>query len=87
MAYFAQVRTVQLIDTHIIYLFNDVQELSESIGLSLNMESFLNELYDMTHPADPTRITCKDLIRSRVGGTVISLLIDSELLHQSQQKE
>lgn len=51
------------------------------------MESFLNELYDMTHPADSLRITCKDLIRSRVGGTVLSLLIDSETLQQSQVKE
>ena len=56
-------------------------------GVNINMNDFLNELFDMMHAKDSLRISLKDLQRSRVGGMIISLLIDSQALIQNQVKE
>jgi len=35
-----------------------------------------NEIFDMVKPADPHKITMNDLIKSKVAGTIISILTD-----------
>lgn len=40
------------------------------------MEDIKNEIFDMVKPADPLRITYKDLLRSGRGDVVMSILTD-----------
>jgi len=35
-----------------------------------------NEIFDMVKPENPNRITMNDLLKSKVGGTVVSILSD-----------
>ncbi len=35
-----------------------------------------NEIFDMVEPATPHQITIDDLLRSKVGGTIVSILSD-----------
>jgi len=40
------------------------------------MDDIKDEIFDMVKPENPTKITLKDLIKSKMGHIVINILID-----------
>ncbi|ETN63793.1 phosphatase 2 [Anopheles darlingi] len=59
------------------YFFKGIQdELSVHRAEPINFEDVKDEIFDMVKPADPTRITLKDLINCGHGETVVSILIE-----------
>jgi hypothetical protein len=53
----------------------------------MNLDDFLNEIFDMANPKERNRITLNDLMQCGVGGTILSLLIDAHALQQNLNKE
>uniref|UniRef100_A0A182YD94 Serine/threonine-protein phosphatase 2A regulatory subunit B'' subunit gamma n=1 Tax=Anopheles stephensi TaxID=30069 RepID=A0A182YD94_ANOST len=59
------------------YFFKGIQEeLSAHRAEPINFDDVKDEIFDMVKPADPTRITLKDLINCGHGETVVSILIE-----------
>ncbi|XP_053669743.1 serine/threonine-protein phosphatase 2A regulatory subunit B'' subunit gamma-like [Anopheles nili] len=59
------------------YFFKGIQEeLSAHRAEPINFDDVKDEIFDMVKPADPTRITLKDLISCGHGETVVSILIE-----------
>uniref|UniRef100_A0A182NPK6 Serine/threonine-protein phosphatase 2A regulatory subunit B'' subunit gamma n=1 Tax=Anopheles dirus TaxID=7168 RepID=A0A182NPK6_9DIPT len=59
------------------YFFKGIQEeLSAHRAEPINFDDVKDEIFDMVKPADPTRITLKDLIGCGHGETVVSILIE-----------
>ncbi|KAJ1334431.1 hypothetical protein BSLG_007586 [Batrachochytrium salamandrivorans] len=48
---------------------------------------FQNELFDMAHPKDLTRLTLQDLIDCGVGGTILNILSDYNGLHTYESRD
>lgn len=46
-----------------------------------------DEVFDIVKPEDPNFITCQDLIDCRVGGTVLSMLIDAAAFWRYDNRE
>jgi serine/threonine-protein phosphatase 2A regulatory subunit B'' len=46
-----------------------------------------DEIFDMVKPQDELRITFNDLVRSNVGHTVVSMLIDVNGFYAYDQRE
>ena len=44
--------------------------------LKVDMKDLINEVFDMVKPAEPERITLKDLIKCGQGDIIVSILID-----------
>ena len=55
--------------------------------VDVSCEDVCDEIFDMVKPADPRFITVKDLIKSGVGDTVISMLIDTSDFLSFEQHE
>ncbi|KXS11017.1 hypothetical protein M427DRAFT_73347 [Gonapodya prolifera JEL478] len=47
----------------------------------------VNEVFDMANPQEPRCITLKDLTRSGVGGTVVTILADAQSFWQYENRE
>ncbi|KAL1380604.1 hypothetical protein pipiens_014060 [Culex pipiens pipiens] len=59
------------------YFFKGIQdEISAHRAEPVNFADVKDEIFDMVKPADPSRITLKDLIVSGHGETVVSILIE-----------
>ncbi|KAK7591052.1 hypothetical protein V9T40_002665 [Parthenolecanium corni] len=59
------------------YYFKAIQKLMEIHGQEpVPFENIQNEIFDMVKPAQPDRITLKDLLNCEQGDTVLSILID-----------
>ena len=59
------------------FFFRSLQEEMERHGQEpVAFRDVKDEIFDMVHPADPLKITLKDLINSGQGETVVSILID-----------
>ena len=59
------------------YFFRSIQEqLRQHEQEPVSFDDIKDEIYDMVKPADPTKITIDDLIRSGQGETVTNILID-----------
>lgn len=59
------------------YFFKGIQdEISAHRAEPVNFADVKDEIFDMVKPADPSRITLKDLIASGHGETVVSILIE-----------
>ena len=46
-----------------------------------------DEIYDMVHPADPLKITFEDLTASKMGATVLFMLVDANGFWQYDHRE
>ncbi len=46
-----------------------------------------DEIFDMVHPVNPMRITFDDLLRSKVGHTVLFMLVDVNGFWQYDHRE
>lgn len=84
------VRKEGRIDASIIKMFFD--EVLRGIvaanqPVDVSCEDVCDEIFDMVKPADPRFITVKDLIKSGVGDTVISMLIDTSDFLSFEQHE
>eukprot|EP00158_Paraphelidium_tribonemae_P002678 Partr_v1_DN25579_c0_g1_i1_m20541 putative Protein phosphatase 2, regulatory subunit B len=64
-----------------------VRTISERVFMPVNQKDLINEIFDMSHPSQFERISLQDMLRSGVGGTVISLLVDIHALIQNQAKD
>lgn len=42
----------------------------------VSMDDIKDEIFDMIKPEDPTKITLKDIIRSKMGHVLVNILID-----------
>ncbi|XP_052860392.1 serine/threonine-protein phosphatase 2A regulatory subunit B'' subunit gamma-like [Anopheles cruzii] len=59
------------------YFFKGIQdELSAHRAEPINFDDVKDEIFDMVKPADPTRITLKDMLNCGHGETVVSILIE-----------
>lgn len=59
------------------WILQGIQEQIEAHRAEpVNFDDFLNEIFDMIKPRDPTKITLKDIIDSGQGETMVSILIE-----------
>ncbi|XP_077284170.1 serine/threonine-protein phosphatase 2A regulatory subunit B'' subunit gamma-like [Arctopsyche grandis] len=70
------------------YFFKAIQEQTLLHGASpVNFEDVKDEIFDMVRPADPMKITLKDLISSGYGSTAISILIEFQYFFAYEHRE
>lgn len=71
--------------------YDEFQAIQEQMLLNganpVNFEDVKDEIFDMVRPADPTKITLKDLISSGYGGTAISILIEFQYFLAYEHRE
>ncbi|KAL5037644.1 hypothetical protein RTP6_005045 [Batrachochytrium dendrobatidis] len=68
--------------------FQEVSKKQELLGYELvPAKDIVNELFDMAHPKDLTRITLQDLIECGMGGTFISILCDCNGLQTYESRD
>ncbi|XP_040574043.1 serine/threonine-protein phosphatase 2A regulatory subunit B'' subunit gamma isoform X2 [Lepeophtheirus salmonis] len=59
------------------YFFKDIlKEMDKLKQEPVLFEDVMDEIFDMISPKDPNRITLQDLVNSKQGNTIISILID-----------
>lgn len=59
------------------FFFRAIQEELVRHGQDVvDLQDLCNEVFDMVKPADPCRITLKDLIKCRQGDIIVSIMID-----------
>lgn len=59
------------------YFFRAIQQqMNEHKQDPVSFQDVKDEIFDMTKPADPTKITLQDLLNSGQGETLVSILID-----------
>jgi Ca2+-binding EF-hand superfamily protein len=59
------------------YFFKDILKFLRKQGMdNILFDDVKDEIYDMVKPKDPFKITLQDLIRSRCGDVVVSILTD-----------
>lgn len=69
-------------------MFQAIQEQTLLHGASpVNFEDVKDEIFDMVRPADPMKITLKDLISSGYGSTAISILIEFQYFFAYEHRE
>eukprot|EP00823_Brevimastigomonas_motovehiculus_P009181 TRINITY_DN8845_c0_g1_i1.p1 TRINITY_DN8845_c0_g1~~TRINITY_DN8845_c0_g1_i1.p1 ORF type:complete len:482 (+),score=107.63 TRINITY_DN8845_c0_g1_i1:19-1464(+) len=65
-----------------------VQKMSETYGHDVEIADVVsNEIFDMVKPTEAHKITLQDLIRARVGGTVVSILSDVNAFWKYDNRE
>lgn len=71
------------------YFFRAVVRVLEAKDVKdvASVDDVKDEVFDMVKPKDPKCITCKDLIDCRVGGTVLSMLIDAAAFWRYDNRE
>ncbi|BHF81181.1 Serine/threonine-protein phosphatase 2A regulatory subunit B'' subunit gamma [Sparganum proliferum] len=69
------------------YFFRAVEQRLRSDQDVPRFEDVRNEIFDMVKPANPDYITLDDLLRSRKGDTVISILIDLQAFWMYENRE
>ncbi|CAB4069227.1 PPP2R3 [Lepeophtheirus salmonis] len=58
------------------YFFHILKEMDKLKQEPVRFEDVMDEIFDMISPKDPNRITLQDLVNSKQGNTIISILID-----------
>eukprot|EP00397_Hematodinium_sp_SG-2012_P020602 GEMP01021237.1.p1 GENE.GEMP01021237.1~~GEMP01021237.1.p1 ORF type:complete len:481 (+),score=103.52 GEMP01021237.1:142-1584(+) len=73
----------------ITYFFRFVSKSLEERQLDsgIRVEDVKDEIYDMVRPKNPNYITLADLYACKVGGTIISMLIDTQAFWQYDNRE
>jgi len=70
------------------YFFRAIQEqMTENGQEPVPFSDVSDEIFDMIKPADPTRITLRDIINSGKGGTLLNLLIDLNEFWSHENRE
>lgn len=64
-----------------------VHPMSVKLQVPLNLNDFMDEMFDMANPKDRRKITLQDMINCGVGGQLVALLIDTQAFTQNQYKD